>query len=162
MIDKQKAIRLRESGLTYREIAEELDCSEIWCKTNLKGIVKRDIQKEIDELCQSHISNGMVHESDVLDCVFKVFKIESEVMFEDERDTILAFVKYRNSLIKTGINIVGSKYYDKYKEEAQFQLDSLAVEVFWDARIKIRKAIKEFSAVDESLNFSVAKDLMER
>lgn len=46
MIDKQKAIALKESGLTNKEVAEVLGCSEVWCKTNLKGVKKKDIAPE--------------------------------------------------------------------------------------------------------------------
>lgn len=46
MIDKQKAIELKESGLTNKEVAEVLGCSEDWCKRNLKGIKKKDINPE--------------------------------------------------------------------------------------------------------------------
>lgn len=46
MIDKQKAIELKESGLTNKEIAQRLGCSEDWCKKNLKGIKKKDIKPE--------------------------------------------------------------------------------------------------------------------
>lgn len=47
MIDKQKAIELKESGLTNKEVAMALDCSEDWCKRNLKGIKKKDIKKRV-------------------------------------------------------------------------------------------------------------------
>ena len=46
MIDKQKAVELKESGLTNKEVAQELGCSEDWCKRNLKGIKKKDIEPE--------------------------------------------------------------------------------------------------------------------
>lgn len=46
MIDKQKAIALKESGLTNKQVAEALSCSEAWCKANLKGIKKKDIAPE--------------------------------------------------------------------------------------------------------------------
>lgn len=36
MVDKAKAQELRLSGMTYKQIATELDCSEAWCKKNLK------------------------------------------------------------------------------------------------------------------------------
>lgn len=46
MIDKQKALELREQGKTYDEISVELDCSVAWCKKNLKGIKRKDISEE--------------------------------------------------------------------------------------------------------------------
>lgn len=44
MIDKQKAIELKESGLTNKEIALYLDCSEGWCRKYLKGVKRKDIE----------------------------------------------------------------------------------------------------------------------
>lgn len=51
MIDKQLAIELRESGLSYSEISEKLGCSEVWCKKNLKGVVKNSSEKESISKC---------------------------------------------------------------------------------------------------------------
>lgn len=46
MIDKIKALELREQGKSYKEISEELCCSVDWCKKNLKGIKKKDLLPE--------------------------------------------------------------------------------------------------------------------
>ena len=46
MIDKQRAIALKESGLTNKEVAQELGCSEGWCRKYLKGIKRKDIEPE--------------------------------------------------------------------------------------------------------------------
>lgn len=40
MVDKVEAINLRTQGLSYSEIAQQLGCSEAWCKINLKGVEK--------------------------------------------------------------------------------------------------------------------------
>ena len=45
MVDKVKALELRESGLTYQQIADELKCSLDWCKRNLKGHCKHTIER---------------------------------------------------------------------------------------------------------------------
>lgn len=45
-IDKQRAIALKESGLTNKEVAQELGCSEGWCRKYLKGIKRKDIEPE--------------------------------------------------------------------------------------------------------------------
>lgn len=46
MVDKIKALELREQGKTYAEISDELGCSVAWCKSNLKGTKKKDIKEE--------------------------------------------------------------------------------------------------------------------
>lgn len=51
MINKERAIELRTAGLSYADIAKELGCSEIWCKTNLKGVVKNSAEKEAITRC---------------------------------------------------------------------------------------------------------------
>lgn len=38
MVDKERAISLRESGMSYKEIAELCGCSVSWCKLNLKDV----------------------------------------------------------------------------------------------------------------------------
>jgi len=40
MVDKVKAVALREQGLNYEEIAEHLGCSFSWCAMNLRDTVK--------------------------------------------------------------------------------------------------------------------------
>lgn len=40
MVDKIKAVQLRQDGLTYPEIAELLGCSLGWCKVNLNGVLR--------------------------------------------------------------------------------------------------------------------------
>lgn len=49
MVDKIKALKLREDGKTYKEIAEELDCSVDWCKRNLQGHCKHTKEKPVVE-----------------------------------------------------------------------------------------------------------------
>lgn len=40
MINKNEAIKLREEGFSYKDIASMMNCSEIWCKKNLKDVVR--------------------------------------------------------------------------------------------------------------------------
>lgn len=40
MVDKARAIELRQGGRSYSEIAAILKCSEAWCKLYLKDVVK--------------------------------------------------------------------------------------------------------------------------
>ena len=53
MVDKEKAVELRKQGLTYKQIAEEIGCSEVWCKKNLASVVmdKEAEDAEILEKC---------------------------------------------------------------------------------------------------------------
>lgn len=40
MVDKVRGIALRESGMSYAEIATTLGCSVAWCRLYLKGVDK--------------------------------------------------------------------------------------------------------------------------
>lgn len=46
-VNKQLAQQLREEGCTYKQIAQQLGCSEDWCKRNLKQVVKNNKDEEI-------------------------------------------------------------------------------------------------------------------
>ena len=48
MVDKSKAAKLREQGYTYAQIADQLDCSEAWCRKNLVSVDKGIMTQEID------------------------------------------------------------------------------------------------------------------
>lgn len=53
MVNKQEAIKLRELGLGYKEIAEKLGCSVQWCKVNLKDVQKNTKESNLTEKCIS-------------------------------------------------------------------------------------------------------------
>lgn len=50
-IDKESAVRLRQSGKTYRDISLELGCSIAWCEKNLKHL-KSERQMMHQEIVQ--------------------------------------------------------------------------------------------------------------
>lgn len=61
MIDKLKATLLRQQGLSYAEIAKELNCSLDWCKRNLQDIQKNIKDKSIinDLVKQARTTEGL-------------------------------------------------------------------------------------------------------
>jgi len=44
MVDKTVALELRAQGLTYKQIAAQLGCSETWCRHNLRGGLKGEVK----------------------------------------------------------------------------------------------------------------------
>jgi len=48
MVDKLKATKLRELGYTYAQIADQLDCSEAWCRKNLVSVCKGELVIEAE------------------------------------------------------------------------------------------------------------------
>lgn len=67
MVDKIKAIELREEGLSYEQIAKELNCSIVWCKKNLKAISKNTNEKGlIKELTNKAQSKDMLTNGEII------------------------------------------------------------------------------------------------
>lgn len=48
-VDKVRAEELRNAGMSYDEISQELGCSVAWCKKNLKGVKKDKVRGDIIE-----------------------------------------------------------------------------------------------------------------
>ena len=61
---KQKAIHLREEGMSYRNISLELDISERWCKTNLKQ-VENKLKKKFQNLYDKSKTSSGVSKTEV-------------------------------------------------------------------------------------------------
>ena len=45
-VDLALAIKLREEGLSYKQISAELGCSVDWCKRNLSSTTKNKLKEE--------------------------------------------------------------------------------------------------------------------
>jgi len=73
MIDKKKAIELREMGLSYDDIAKEIKCSVVWCKKNLKGVSKNTNEKgAINDLIKKAQSKDMLTKGEILKEIRKI------------------------------------------------------------------------------------------
>lgn len=63
MVDKELATKLRKQGLTYKNIASIVGCSEAWCKKNLAGVDAEpsvaDIQIDTKLLCISILEDAL-------------------------------------------------------------------------------------------------------
>jgi len=46
-VDRARAVKLREEGFKYADIAKQLGCSVDWCKANLKSVKKHKTDDEI-------------------------------------------------------------------------------------------------------------------
>ena len=160
MVDKKRAVELREDGLTYEKIAEELGCSTVWCKVNLKGVKQRDIQQEIRDHCAQFVLEGVVDEENVLDAVKHVLGINSHDLYIENSRAFIAFVKFRNTLISEGVSIIGDSLYDEAKYLTNFEIMSSAVAISWGARVKMRQLLKRFENIDPTLDFKIATDFL--
>jgi len=104
MIDKQKALALREQGKTYTEISEALGCSLDWCKKNLKGTKRKDISEE-DYL-------SLVEKGRSFDCITKgeiISKVNvdsTDSYKEYNKEALLTTKRVRRKLAKEGDVIV--------------------------------------------------------
>lgn len=73
---KDKAKSLREQGLSYKEIAVQLELSERWCKINLVDVVKKEALL-VDELCTKSKSNHGVSKGEVAKA-FNIYDMSRE------------------------------------------------------------------------------------
>lgn len=56
MVDKNKAVELRNLGHNYQEISDKVGCSVDWCKRNLKGVTKGASLKEVIKLHEVYVA----------------------------------------------------------------------------------------------------------
>jgi hypothetical protein len=61
---KEKAIHLREDGMSYKNISLQLDISERWCKTNLKQ-VENKLKKKFQNLYDKSKTSSGVSKTEV-------------------------------------------------------------------------------------------------
>ena len=118
MIDKQRAIELREQGRSYKEISEALGCSLVWCKKNLKGTKKKDISDEDYTL--------LVEKGRGFDCITKgeiINKIQvnsSDSRQEYNKELVLAANRVKKKLSKEGDVIVRQAWIHPARARASF------------------------------------------
>ena len=133
MVDKTKAIELREQGLTYKEISLELDCSLVWCKQNLKAVSKntqeRKLIKSLSLKAKSHqgITTG---------------EIQKELRTIQPND----FSTEQKALEKKAMK--------RLKDNLNKEQDAL-VRPYWmkptDARLSMKLVLQAVNAMDERL-----------
>jgi len=100
MIDKELASKLREQGLGYEQIAEQLGCSVSWCKTNLKQVKKyKDEQEAIDCCVQKSKQRQAITSLEITKEILKVHKFDNskEHKLEQEKITKKFKQKVRDS-----------------------------------------------------------------
>lgn len=83
MVDKVKAEELRTSGMTYKQIAKELSCSEAWCKKNLREVkVKHSRNVALDEFLSIIKNHGKISYEDI--CLLFYNKGSAEMSKQDK------------------------------------------------------------------------------
>ena len=75
-INKQKGVLLKKLGWTNKQIAKSLDCSEIWCATNLSGI-KPDYKLR-HQAYVAYLKEPFVFEGNVCDLDEEFYKNDKE------------------------------------------------------------------------------------
>lgn len=82
MVDKVKAQELRLAGKTYKQIAEELDCSEAWCKKNLKGC---ECTKQVDTQLEEVIKLSLT-ETGITSFQLLGLMMTKEELYDDSKE----------------------------------------------------------------------------
>jgi len=109
MIDRQKALELREKGATYAEIALELNCSVDWCKRNLKGVAKHTNEKDaVKDLIKRAKSKSAITSGDI---VIESRKLHPNNFSKESMEAEVKHVKRLRDKIKTDKDSVIRPYW---------------------------------------------------
>jgi len=87
-VDLVMAKKLREKGLTYKAIAEVLECSVVWCKENLKGTTKSAPEVQtVKELTNKAVSKDAVTSKEIFTETRKIYPNDftKESMEQEEK-----------------------------------------------------------------------------
>ena len=88
MVNKAKAVELREAGLTYQQIADEIGCSVDWCKRNLQDYGRLAAERPaVRRLIELSKKNGGITSADILKEVRNLYPndFSKESKQEEER-----------------------------------------------------------------------------
>jgi len=98
-VNLELAIKLREDGLTYNQISEQLDCSIDWCKRNLSSIIKNKLKdKNVKELTvKSQQAEGLTKA-----------EIRSVVLEVDRPNSNMTKLQF-NEEVRTKVNNIAAK-----------------------------------------------------
>lgn len=88
-VDKVKAEKLRISGKSYSEISKELGCSEVWCKKNLKGVVKHKKESDIvTYLTKRAREKSGITTGDIFQKALGLNKSNSTITYKEESELV--------------------------------------------------------------------------
>ena len=109
MIDKEKAEKLREQGLTYAEIAEALNCSVVWCKKNLSTTPKNVAEKEaVSGLIKRAKSSSAITSGDI---VIESRKLHPNNFSKEQMEAEVKHIKRIRDKVKTDKDSVIRPYW---------------------------------------------------
>lgn len=162
-VDKTKAIKLREQGMSYKDVAQELGCSEAWCKINLKSVQKNVGEKNAINHCISlALSLQGITYSEILRSIQSVYSYaDTKEQRVEERK---AMTRFRNAINKVGGTVI--RPYWMQPANAQQSLTSV-LQAVDDISVRINDEIEFIrrkydmnSSYDKSLRTTIIKMLM--
>jgi len=161
-VDKVLATKLREDGLGYKEIAQQLGCSEAWCKIYLKHVKKNTAEKAAIKHCielarsEDAITNSGIKQG-----------IRSVYPFEDSKECALlekkAMTRFKNAINKAPNTVI--RPYWMQPQNAQLSLDGV-LEAVNDISMRMDDEVDAFrkkfnlnQSYDKSLRYTIIKML---
>lgn len=88
-VDRVRAEELRLSGKSYIEISKELGCSEIWCKKNLKGVVKHKKESDIvTALTKKALEKSGITAGDIFREATGLTESDSAITYKEESELV--------------------------------------------------------------------------
>lgn len=163
LIDKARAIWLKECGNTNKQIAEELGCSVDWCKRNLVGVQKNKPEKSaIQQAIKLAQSQDGITNVEIINLIRSVYPKQEGKEYEVMESKAIA--RFKDAINKADNTIIRPYWIQPDNAKLSFDLVLAAVdnmsermndEIDW-----IRKKLDLSAKVDPSLRFAIIKMLM--
>ena len=162
MVDIVKATCLREQGMTYKKIAEELACSVDWCKQNLKSVSKNSAElKLIDECIILAKSEGALTNGQIKYTVRSIYPVDGSKEQKDTEDK--AITRFKTAIRKEENTIIRPYWMQPENAKVSFDLVLSSVDEMsqrmTDCVDNIRQTLNLDASYDNSLRYAIIKML---
>lgn len=96
-VNKEEAIKLRIEGNTYKQIAESLNCSVVWCKKNLSNVKQDNIDSQmLDNILYKGLSSEGITRLEIYSIIKENYHSMDNESINLRLDRIVASMKYNN------------------------------------------------------------------
>lgn len=163
MVDKVLATRLREEGLSYADIAKEVECSIDWCKQNLKGVSKNSIEKKAiaEAISLAQTKDGITN-GEIKFAVRSVYPFENNKEYETMEKKAIA--RFKDAINKSENTVIRPYWMQPENAQISFNMVLAAVDNIGmhmtDEVDHIRKTLNFNQSYDNSLRYAIIKMLM--
>lgn len=158
MVDKLRALQLRESGSTHKQIADELGCSVDWCKQNLRGVKKyTNEETEVKGLILQATSKDAITTGDIKRSVRSLYPLDSSK--ESKELDVKAIRRFRGKVMLDSKSVVRPYWMQPKDSKLSLNLLLSAVnlvdEYVFEQVNHIRKELNLDTSYIKSLTFAI-------